>query len=243
MRGDMSEPISILVADDDREVRAILRQRLEAEGFIVIEAEDRDSVFRALETCPIKLIALGLKLGGRDGLSLAREVRAARDTPVIMIIGRDDPIDRVAGLQRGADDYIIKPFRIREVLIRVRNVLARHAGRNGADRTNGAQRYAFDRSVFDPIKKELRRSEGGFVDLTETEIGILELFLKHPGRVLSRDDIWQLLRGRGCMPLDRAVDVHIARLRRKIEAPGEEQNMIRSVRGVGYVFATDVWRV
>ncbi|MGD0640940.1 MAG: response regulator transcription factor [Roseiarcus sp.] len=236
------EPTSILVADDDREARAAMRRGLEAEGFIVIEAEDREGVFRALETCPIKLVALGLNLGGQDGLSLAREVRATRDTPVIMIVGRDDPIDRVAGLQRGADDYIIKPFHIREVLIRVRNALARYADRNGAERTNGARRYAFDRSVFDPIKKELRSSEGSFVGLTETEIGILELFLKHPGRVLSRDDIWQLLRGHACMPLDRAVDVHIARLRRKIEPPGEEQNMIRSVRGVGYVFATKVWR-
>lgn len=236
----MVEPIHILVVDDDDGVRAVLRQGLEADGFVVNEVRDRDGVFHALETSPVDLITLDLILGKEDGLRLSREIRSVRNVPIIIITGRGDPIDRVAGLEQGADDYITKPFHIREALLRVRNVLARYGGRAGSEPVRAPRRYAFEGNVLDPIKRELRAAQGELIELTETECGILELFLKFPGRVLSRDEIWRLLRGHKWSPLDRTIDVHVARLRRKVEPLGEEPKLIRSVRGVGYVFAGEV---
>jgi two-component system, OmpR family, response regulator len=236
----------ILVVDDEPELRGILREGLEAEGFAVVEAANKAALFRCLNTHPVKLITLDLGLGQQDGLALALEIRAAHNLPIIMITGRDTPLDRVAGLERGADDYITKPFHIREVSIRVRSVLARYGILvdglipSRIVKNDAAQKYAFDSGVLDVHKRELKKSDGAFVELTETEFRVLELFLKHPGRVLSRDEIMQMLRGHDWAPLDRMIDGHVARLRRKIEASGAELRIIKSVRGVGYVFTGDV---
>ena len=236
----------ILVVDDEPELREILRCGLEAEGFVVVEAANKATLFRCLDTYPIKLVTLDLGLGQQDGLKLALEVRAGHNVPIIMITGRDTPLDRVAGLERGADDYITKPFHIREVLIRVRSVLARYGILDGDSipgrllKSDVAQKYAFDSGILDVSKRELKRTDGAFVELTETEFRVLELFLKHPGRVLSRDEIMHVLKGHDWTPLDRMIDGHVARLRRKIEVPSEESRMIKSVRGVGYVFTGEV---
>jgi two-component system OmpR family response regulator len=242
----MKVPIHILVVDDEPGIRAVLRQCLEGEGFVITEVGGKAGLFRALETEPVKLITLDLGLGtDTDGLQLAREIRAIRNVPIIMITGRGDKVDRVAGLEHGADDYITKPFHIREVVLRVRAVLARYGitGENTAlGDTSKGLRLTYDAGVLDVTKRELRRSDDAMVDLTETEFRLLELFLKNPGRVLARDQICQLLRGHDWSPLDRAIDGHVARLRRKIEPPGEEPKLIRSVRGVGYVFAGEVKR-
>jgi two-component system, OmpR family, response regulator len=240
------DQLHILVVDDEPELRGILRDGLEAEGFAVVEAANKAALLRCLNTHPIKLITLDLGLGEQDGLALALEIRAAHNVPIIMITGRDTPLDRVAGLELGADDYITKPFHIREVSIRVRSVLARYGILvdslipSRIMKNDTAQRYAFDSGVLDVHKRELKKTDGAFVELTETEFRVLELFLKHPGRVLSRDEIMQMLRGHDWAPLDRMIDGHVARLRRKIEAPSEELRIIKSVRGVGYVFTGDV---
>jgi DNA-binding response OmpR family regulator len=237
-----SDPIHILVVDDERELREVLRHGLEAEGFVIIEAANKTALFNCLTAYPIKLITLDLGLGQQDGLELALEIRGTHNVPIVMITGRDTPLDRVAGLEHGADDYITKPFHIREVSIRVHSVLARYGilgdgSIPGLVKKEGVpQKYAFNSGVLDRHKRELKRADGAFIDLTETEFRVLELFLKHPGRVLSRDDIMQMLKGQDWAPLDRVVDGHVARLRRKIEAPTEESRMIKSVRGVGYVF-------
>ncbi len=238
----MTDPIFIAVVDDEPEVRHVLRLGLEAEGFSVVEAADKAACLQGLETYPIKLITLDLKLDHQEGLVLAREIRASQNVPIIMITGCDAPLDRVRGLEQGADDYITKPFHIKEVIIRVRRVLATY-GVLDTPRPHGSvcRSYAFGALLFDPRKQELRSASGALIELTETEARLLELFLKHPGRVLSRDDISQLLRGHDWSPLDRMIDGHVSRLRRKIDAPGsEEPSLIKSVRSVGYVFVSEV---
>jgi DNA-binding response OmpR family regulator len=233
-------PIHILVVEDDAALRAILREAFEAEGIAVLEAADKAALLRNLETEPIDLITLDLGLGQEDGLELARQIRAKRNIPIVMITGRGAPIDRVTGLEHGADDYISKPFHIREVLLRIHNVLRRYQREEGLPKAREAHRYAFDRGVLDSAKREAKGTDGTVLDLTDRELDLLELFLKHPARVLSRDEILQSLQGRQWSPLDRTIDGHVARLRRKIEPPGEAPTLIKSVRGVGYVFTGDV---
>ena len=241
----MADPIYIAVVDDEPEVRHVLRQGLEAEGFAVVEAGDKDTCLLCLETYPIKLITLDLKLDHQEGLTLAREIRASRNVPIIMITGYDTPLDRVAGLEQGADDYITKPFHIKEVVIRVRRVLATYGVLDAVPPTVSTPScYAFDGLLFDPRKHELRSANGSLIELTETEVRLLKLFLQHPGRVFSRDEITQMLRGHEWSPLDRMIDGHVSRLRRKIDIPGkDETSFIKSVRGVGYAFAGDVKHV
>ncbi len=241
----MADPIYIAVVDDEPEVRYVLRQGLEAEGFAVVEAGDKDACLLCLETYPIKLITLDLKLDHQEGLTLAREIRASRNVPIIMITGYDAPLDRVAGLEQGADDYITKPFHIKEVVIRVRRVLAIYGVLDAVPSTGSTPScHAFDGLLFDPRKQELRSANGSLIELTETEVRLLKLFLQHPGRVFSRDEITQMLRGHEWSPLDRMIDGHVSRLRRKIDIPGkDETSFIKSVRGVGYAFAGEVKHV
>lgn len=233
-------PIHILVVEDDAALRAILREAFEAEGIVVFEAADKAALLRNLETESIDLITLDLALGQDDSLELARQIRAVRNIPIIMITGRGAPIDRVTGLEHGADDYISKPFHIREVLLRINNVLRRYKREEGMPKAREGRRHAFDRGVLDSAKREVRKADGTVLDLTDREFDLLELFLKHPARVLSRDEILRRLQGREWSPLDRTIDGHVARLRRKIEPAGEAPTLIKSVRGVGYVFTGDV---
>ena len=157
-----------------------------------------------------------------------------------MITGRTAPIDRLVGLEHGADDYISKPFHIREAVLRIHNVLRRYELEETLPKPSMAQRYAFDLGILDSAKREVRKVDGTPLDLTETEFLLLEIFLRHPARVLSRDEILQMLRGRDWSPLDRTIDGHVARLRRKIEPAGEAPTLVKSVRGVGYVFTGKV---
>ncbi|WP_050401158.1 response regulator transcription factor [Bradyrhizobium embrapense] len=226
---------TVLVIDDDPEVRAVLTSGLAAEGFVVNKAESREAAIKQLEQSTVDLITLDIGLGQDDGLQLAREIRTMINVPILIITGRAEPIDRVRGLEHGADDYVTKPFHIREVILRVRTLLDRY------DDTRENQRsvpdaYTFDHAILDLRRRALRRLNGEVIDLTETEIKLLELFLRHPSRVLSRDEINTYLRGRDWSPLDRTLDGHVARLRRKLEPLSDEPHLIKSVRGVGYVF-------
>jgi two-component system, OmpR family, response regulator len=239
--------IHILVVDDEPEIRSVLRRGLESAGYAVHEAGGRAELLERLKTTPINLITLDLSLGAEDGLQAAREIRAMRNVPIMMITGRSTPIDRVAGLEHGADDYISKPFHIREVLMRVRTVLRRYELEGGAaesGRTNesDAERYAFEAGVLDAKRRELLAPDGEQVQLTDAEFALLLLFLRQPTRVLSRDEITARLKGHSWSPLDRTIDGHIARLRKKIEPGNETPRLIKSVRGVGYVFTGDARR-
>ena len=211
----------ILVVEDEAALCAVLRKGLEAEGFVVSEARDKAALLRSLENEPIDLITLDLGLGLDDGLQLARQIRAKRNIPIVMITGRGAPNDRLEGLEHGADDYVSKPFRIREVVLRIHNILRRYELEENAFKPSPTQRYGFDLGVLDFAKREVTKVDGALLDLTESEFLLLEIFLRHPARVLTRDEILQMLRGHDWSPLDRTIDVHVARLRRKIEPPGE----------------------
>jgi two-component system OmpR family response regulator len=244
----MSSAIHILIVDDEPEIRSILRQGLEAEGYAVSEAGSKAALIRQLESGPVDLITLDLSLGPEDGLELAREIRARRNVPIIMLTGKSSPNDRVAGLEYGADEYIIKPFHIREVLLRIRNVLSRYELLNtlAAAKALPAQpeRFEFEAGILDVPRRALWSTDGTLIELTDMERELLAVFLQHPKRVLSRDQIMQFLKGRDWSPQDRTLDGHVARLRKKVEPPDEDApRLIKSVRGVGYVFTGDVRRL
>src|SRR5262245_5083398 len=178
----------MLVIDDEPEIRARLRKCFEREGFQVTEARNGAELRARIEQGPVSLITLDLTLGGEDGLELAREVRGRCNVPIVMITGKGDTIDRVVGLELGADDYIAKPFQLREVLARVRAVLRRY-GSAEARSTPAHERYAFDGMVLDVARRELARAGGELQELTTAEFNLLEIFAKRPHRVLSRDNI------------------------------------------------------
>ncbi len=237
----------ILVVDDEEPVRALLRECFELEGYRVSDAKDSKGLNQALAASPPDLITLDLKLGGENGLELARELRASCNVPIVMITGKSDVVDRVVGLELGADDYIAKPFHVREVLARVRAVLRRYEGgpaqpQQGEPAAAG-NRYQFDGWTLDLERRELVSSAGEQRELTTAEFNMLELFVKRPARVLSRDNIMDGLKGHEWSPFDRSIDTLIVRLRRKIEPDPETPRYIRTVRGVGYVFSASVSKV
>jgi DNA-binding response OmpR family regulator len=240
-------PIRVLIVDDEAEVRALLRAGLEPEGIEVLEAKDGAGLMAHLDAQPVDLVTLDVRLGGEDGFTLAREVRAKRNVPIVMISGKGEMIDRVVGLELGADDYIAKPFHMREVLARIRAVLRRYTpiapepGKpTGA--TERSTRYAFDGWTLDPVRREVKTPEGTLCELTTAEFNLLAVLVERPGRVLSRDDLMDLLKGHDWTPLDRSIDGLVARLRKKVER-GEVPQLIKTVRGVGYVFAGEVRRL
>jgi DNA-binding response OmpR family regulator len=231
---------TVLVIDDECDLRKTLRLGLEAEGFDVVDAANQDEALCCLASHEIDIVTLDLGLGPDGGFGFARELREQRNIPVILVTGRTTPQDRVRGLENGADDYITKPFHFREIVMRLEQVLRRYeleANRGGEDMPGLID---FDHCVFDTRRRHVRKINGDDVDLTETELQLLEIFVQNPGRVLSRDDISLRLRGHEWSPLDRTIDGHVARLRRKLEPNGEGPQLIKSVRGVGYVFTGDV---
>jgi two-component system OmpR family response regulator len=240
-----SANVQILVVDDDAEVRLLLRKCLEREGFKVTEAWDGAQMRSAVAQLPINLITLDLTLGGEDGLDLAREIRASHNIPIIMITGKGDTIDRVVGLELGADDYIAKPFQLREVLARIRAVLRRYDAGEAtlAQAAPVHERYGFEELVLDITGRELTRSGGTCPELTTAEFNLLEIFVKRPHRVLSRDNIMDLLKGHEWSPIDRSIDALVGRLRKKIEADPEHPRLIKTVRGIGYAFTADTRRI
>jgi DNA-binding response OmpR family regulator len=238
-------PTEILIVDDDPEVRHVLRSLFEREGYGVSEAADGASALARLQRGGVDLVTLDLTLGADDGLALLRQVRAHDDVPVIMVSGKGDPIDRVVGLELGADDYIAKPFVLREVLARVRAVLRRHEPAKSSPAAGGSaadqhERLRFGDWVLDVTSRELKGTEGNVRELTTGEFNLLELFVRRPHRVLSRDEIMDLLKGHDWSPLDRSIDALVGRLRKKIEPEQGGPHHIKTVRGVGYMFASDV---
>jgi len=236
---------TILIVDDEPQVRELLRAGLEGEGFSVLEAGDGRRAMELIDGNPVSLVTLDLKLGGEDGLKVARELRAARNTPIIMITGKGDAIDRIVGLELGADDYIPKPFLMREVIARVRAVLRRYVSNAaaGAPAAEAGQRYGFDGWIVDLPRREVCDPAGDRRELTTAEFNLLALFLQKPGRVLSRDELMDLLKGHDWTPMDRSIDALVARLRKKLEPESERPMLVKTVRGVGYVFAGNVKRL
>lgn len=246
----MTQPISphILVVDDEPKVRLLLRRCFEGEGYRVTEAGSSAEVLNELGKSHFDLVTLDLNLPDIDGLTLAREIRARSSVPIIMVTGKGDTIDRVVGLELGADDYITKPFHLREVLARVRAVLRRSALAAAAQSPAGPAQ-AVDRNVLcfagwvlDPGKRELRKESGEVCELTTSEFELLLLLANNANRVMSRDQIMDGLKGHDWTPYDRTIDNLIVRLRRKVEPNPERPKLIKTVRGVGYTLTADVTR-
>ncbi len=244
----MTEPLRILVVDDDPRIRRMLKTYLEGEGFRVAEAEDGAAMRRHMRGRRFNLVLLDLVIPGEDGLSLMQEIRRNSDVPIIMITGKGDPIDRVVGLEAGADDYITKPFHLREVLARLRSVLRRCAAEGITERSDGAAGAAgevlsFDGWQLDLTTRELRSPDGSDVSLTSGEFDLLAVFVTHPNRPLNRDQLMEMARDRSWTPLDRSIDTQVGRLRKKIESDPKKPTLIKTVRGVGYLFTAKTARL
>jgi two-component system, OmpR family, response regulator len=239
----MAKMPHILVVDDDREIRSLVAQLLRKHGFRVTDAADGREMMQVLENGRFDLVVLDLMLPGEDGLSLCRRVRAASTLPIIMLTAMGEETDRIVGLEMGADDYLPKPFNPRELLARIRAVLRRAGGElpEPAAEDAGSLRV-FEGWSLDTAKRELRAPDGTLVPLTAGEYDLLAAIVERPGRVLSRDQLLDLTRGRDAVPFDRSVDVQISRLRRKLEIDPKEPQIIKTVRGGGYVFTCEVSR-
>lgn len=228
----------IVVVDDDPKVRTLLRRCLEGEGYSVAEAKDRRELLACLDRQSVDLITLDLNLGKDNGLDLAREIRQDRSIPIIMLTGKGDAIDRVVGLELGADDYLVKPFELRELVARIRAVLRR----SSHSAPNTGHQYVFEAWTLDVSRRSVKHQDGTDAELTTSEFNLLHAFVLRPHRVLSRDDIMDVLKGHDWSPLDRSVDNLVARLRKKVEDDPERPSLIKTVRGAGYMFAANVTR-
>jgi two-component system OmpR family response regulator len=229
----------ILIVDDDREIRDLLARFLAKHGYRVDVAADGRAMTRALEAGRFDLVVLDLMLPGEDGLSLCRRLRATSSLPVIMLTAMGEETDRIVGLEMGADDYLPKPFNPRELLARIRAVLRRAGGAaRGPD--EGLRELTFDGWRLDLARRELRAPDGVLVPLTAGEFDLLVAFAERPRRVLSRDQLLDLSRGRAAAPFERSIDVQLSRLRRKIEPDPRQPGLIKTVRGGGYMFTPEV---
>lgn len=213
----------------------MLRRCFEGEGYDVTEAATGDRIETAVNKAD--LVTLDLNLGREDGLEVARRVRQVSDVPIIMITGKGDMIDRIVGLEVGADDYISKPFHLREVLARVRSVLRRSgSGKPNSSEESTATPIRFDGFELDPARRSLLAPGGEELPLTTGEFDLLVVFANHPHAVLDRDRIMDLLKGHDWAPNDRSIDNQVARLRKFIESDTRHPRLIKTVRGAGYSF-------
>jgi two-component system OmpR family response regulator len=244
----MTDPLHVLVVDDELRIRTMLRRYFVEEGFKVSDAGGGADMRAVLEREAIDLVLLDLMMPGEDGLSLTRYIRQRSEIPIIMLTGKGDLIDRVAGLETGADDYITKPFELREILARIRTVM-RRAGLRTAPATsvsgsasgeNVSEVLVFEGWRLDLLRRELRRLNGELVPLTAGEFELLCVFVRHPNRVLNRDQVIDLVKGREWAAYDRGVDTQVMRLRKKVETDPSNPSLIKTVRGAGYVFAAAV---
>jgi len=233
----------VLIVDDDPSIREMLAEYLGAHGFVTAQAEDGTSMRAEIERAAPDVVLLDLRLPREDGLTLARYLRERYDVGIIMVTGSGEVVDRIVGLEVGADDYVTKPFDPRELLARVKSVMRRSQARPATDAPvdRAAQRVPFGRCRLDLASHQLFDSEGREIPITSMEFDLLRAFAEHPGKALSRDRILTLTRNREWDPYDRSIDIRIARVRRKIELDPENPQLIRTVRGVGYMYvpATD----
>jgi two-component system OmpR family response regulator len=232
----------ILIVDDDREIRDLLARFLEKHRMRVTVARDAREARRVWTAGHYHIVVLDLMLPGESGLDLARWMRTQSDIPIVMLTAMGEETDRIIGLELGADDYVPKPFNPRELLARIRAVLRRagEAAPRGADANARALR--FGGWTLEPARRRLLNPEAVEVPLTGGEYDLLVALVERANRVLTRDMLLDLLRGRQAGPFDRAIDVAISRLRRKLEDDGRNAQLIKTVRGGGYVLAANVER-
>jgi two-component system OmpR family response regulator len=231
---------NILVVEDDRETRTLIAKYLRTNACNVTTANDGREMVRAMTDHRVDLLILDVMLPGEDGLSLCRKVRAESQTPIIMLTARGEDIDRILGLEMGADDYLAKPFNPRELLARINAVLRRQAAVQTVGATDGATALTFLGWRIDFRLRELRNPAGARVAMTSAEFDLLRTFCERPGRVLSRDSLLDLTHGRNVGSFERSIDVMVSRIRRKIEPDPQNATMIKTVRSCGYMFTPTV---
>jgi len=230
----------ILVVDDDREIRALLDEYLQKQGYRVTALADGRGLRAAVETSHPDVIILDVMLPGEDGLTLCRELRARSTVPIIMLTARGDETDRIVGLELGADDYVAKPFSPRELLARIKSVLRRARSLPENLQTDESGVFRFAGWTLDCATRNLKSPQGVIVALSGTDFRLLKIFVDHPNRVLTRDQLIDLMLSRDAGPYDRAIDVQVSRLRQRLGEDAKDPAIIKTMRGQGYVFAAHV---
>jgi two-component system OmpR family response regulator len=234
-------PIRILLVDDEPTLREPLAAYLGRQGFAVSEAASAAEARSLLLNETPDLVLLDIMMPGEDGLSLCRHLIEAKELPVILLTAKGEAMDRIVGLEIGADDYVVKPFEPRELVARIKSVL-RRSQRAGPSPEEDAH-YEFEGWRLDPVKRRLTDPDGALVSISAAEFRLLCAFLTHPRQVMDRDRLLDMVQGREAHLFDRAVDNQVSRLRRKIEQDSREPRLIQTVRGGGYVLAADVRRI
>jgi two-component system OmpR family response regulator len=239
---DMNEAAHILVVDDQKEICEVVQEYLSGEGYQVSAASDGTNMRRVMAQHPIDLVILDLMLPGEDGLTLARILRQESNVGIIILTGRGETVDRIIGLEMGADDYLPKPFHLRELLARVKSVLRRVSARikEPAPASGSRSKARFSGWNLDLSTRELVSPAGSEVRLTTGEFDLLAAFVNNANQVLSRDRLLDLARNREAGPFDRTIDVQVGRLRRKLEEDPQKPTMIKTVRCTGYIFTPTV---
>jgi two-component system, OmpR family, response regulator len=227
--------LKVFVVDDDAEIRALLVSYLSSQGMAVTEVGSEAELLSQMRVTAADVILLDINLGKEDGFAIARRLRENWRGGLIMLTGRGDTIDRVVGLEIGADDYVAKPFDLRELLARIRSV-----GRRVSQATDNTKRFRFERFLLTVEARELRDDQDEIIALTSGEFNLLLALVENHGRVLSRDALLQLTHRREAAPFDRTIDVQIGRLRKKLGDDSSIPKIIKSVRGEGYLFALKV---
>lgn len=238
-------PEHLIIVDDDATLRNRLKKYLEKEGFRATTADGGGQLRQIMEAEGADLVILDLMMPGEDGLSLMAYLRETSNAGVVILTGKGETIDRVVGLEMGADDYISKPFELRELLARIRSVLRRTGGAAPVGTTETTEKFTGERVKFigwqlDIDRRELTSPDGEEIHLTTAEFNLLRVFVRNPERPLTRDRLLDEVGGRDWQPFDRSIDLHISHLRRKLEDNPKQPRLIKTVRSAGYIFATPV---
>ncbi|AWL10805.1 Transcriptional regulatory protein SrrA [Saliniradius amylolyticus] len=229
---------NILIVEDEVVTRTTLKSLFEAEGYQVLEAENGEEMHDLFENNTINLVVMDINLPGRNGLILAREVRDRKNVGLIFLTGRDNDVDRILGLEIGADDYLTKPFNPRELTIRARNLLSRTM--NSSDDDDLPNKVSFNGWTLDGDSRSLISPSGNEFRLPRSEFRALHLFLRHPGKILTREQLIMEMTGRELRPNDRTVDVTIRRIRKHFESEANGDDLITTIHGEGYRFSGEV---
>ena len=230
----------ILIVDDDEDIRKLLEEYLRKNGFDAHAVADGPAMRDALAAKPASLVVLDLMLPGEDGLSLCRQLRARSQVPVLMLTAKGDPVDRIIGLEMGADDYLAKPFDPRELVARIRSILRRAQALPADTEINVPESFSFSGWRLDTRERNLRAPDGVVVPLSGAEYRLLLIFLQNANAVVSRDQLSNFTFGHDADPLDRTIDMQVSRLRERLREEAREPAIIKTVRGKGYVLAVRV---
>ena len=229
----------ILIVEDDREISALVTRLLRANDMRASAATNGQEVDRALQNGRIDLVVLDIMLPGEDGFSICRRLRNSSNLPIIMLTAKGEEIDRIMGLEIGADDYLPKPFNPRELLARIRAIL-RRSSESGAGAEGESRIFTFNGWRLDPNIRQLHNPDGARIALTGGEFDLLLALCQRPRRILSRDQLIDLTKGRDAAPFERSIDVLVSRLRQKLEKQSTEPVLIQTVRSGGYMFSAEV---